>query len=120
MGLFREGLRDRLVRGLQMNMKDEAELGFDVHWVQQNLISVYENNSPRRPIKTGRQSLKWPSELDSLRRGVRWLFKKYRTDNNPHNWELHREAQRRCRKEVTKASKDAWRTFFGSISDLHR
>jgi hypothetical protein len=41
-----------------MDMKNEAGLGLAIHWVQQALISAYENNSPLRPIKTGRQSLK--------------------------------------------------------------
>jgi hypothetical protein len=37
---FQEGLRDRLKRGPEMNMKDEAGLGLAVHWVQQALISA--------------------------------------------------------------------------------
>ena len=119
-GSFRKGLRDRLERGPQMNVKDEAGLGLDIHWVQQALISAYENNCSRRPVKTRRQSLKWTSELDSLRRGVRRLFKKCRTDNNSHSWELCREVQRSYRKEVRKASKDAWRTSCSSINDLPR
>ena len=82
-----------------MNMKDEAGLGPYIHWVQQALIPAYENNCPRRPLKTGRQSLKWTSELESLRRGVRRIFKKCRRDNNSHNWELYREAQRRYRRK---------------------
>jgi hypothetical protein len=57
-----------------MNMKDEAGLGLSIPWVQQALISACEDSCPLRPIKTGRQSLKWTSELESLRRGVRWLF----------------------------------------------
>jgi hypothetical protein len=51
---FREGLDDRLERGPEMNMKDEAGLGLAVHWVQQALISAYEDNCPLRPVKTGR------------------------------------------------------------------
>jgi hypothetical protein len=68
---FRESLSDRLERGPEMNMKDEAGLGLAIHWVQQGLISGYEDNCPLRPVKTGKQSLKWTSELESLRRGVR-------------------------------------------------
>jgi hypothetical protein len=40
--------------GPEMNMEDEAGLGLAVHWVQQALISVYEDNCPLRPVKTGR------------------------------------------------------------------
>jgi len=54
-----------------MNMKDETGLGLAVHWVQQALISAYENNCPLRPVKKGRKSLRWTLELESLRRGVR-------------------------------------------------
>jgi hypothetical protein len=67
-GTFREGLRDRLERGPEMNMRDEAGVGLATHWVQQVLISAYEGNCPLRPVKTGRQSLNWTSELQSLRR----------------------------------------------------
>ena len=41
-----------------MNMKDDAGLGLAIDWVQQALISAYEDNCPLRPIKTGRQSLR--------------------------------------------------------------
>ena len=85
-GSFRDGLRDRLERGPDMNVKHETGLGLAVHWVQQALISSYEENRPLSPVKTGRQYLKWTSELKSLRRGVRWPFNKCRTDNNPHSW----------------------------------
>jgi hypothetical protein len=86
--------------GPEMKMKYEAGLGLAVHWVQQALISAYEDNCPLRSVKTGRQYLRWTSELDSLRRGVRWFFNKCRADNNPPSWELYREAQQRYRKEV--------------------
>jgi hypothetical protein len=99
-GSFREGLKDRQEKSPVMNMKDEAGLVLAVHWVQQALISICEDNRPLRPVKTGRQSLRWTLELESLRRGVRRLFNKCRTDNHPHSWELYREAQRRYRKEV--------------------
>jgi hypothetical protein len=95
-------------------------LGLAIHWVQQALISAYEDNCPLRPVKTRRQSLKWALELESLRRGVRRRFSKCRSDKNPHSWELYREAQRKYRKEVRKASKNAWRTFCSSIIDLPR
>jgi hypothetical protein len=75
-GYFWDGLRDRLVRGPEMNMKDEAGLGLAIHWVQQALISASEDNHPLKPVKTGRQSLKWTMELESPRRGVRCLFNK--------------------------------------------
>jgi hypothetical protein len=103
-----------------MNMKDEAGLGLAVHWVQQALISPYEDNCPLKPVKTGRQSLKWTSELGSVRRGVRRLFNKCQTDKDRHNWEFYRQAQQRYRKEVRKASKDACKTFCSSINDLPR
>ena len=107
---FREGLKDRLERDPQMNMKDEAGLGFASHWVQQALISAYEDNCYLTPVKTGRQSTTWATELESLRRVIR-LFNKCRTDNN-------QQAQRRYRKEVRKATEDAWRTFCSSINEL--
>jgi hypothetical protein len=110
-GSFREGLRVRLERSPEMNMKYNAGLGLAVHWVQQALISGYEGNCPLRPVKTGRQSLKWTSELESLRRKVRGLFNKCQTDKNPHSREHYRFAQRRYSKDVRKAPKDAWRTF---------
>ena len=57
-------------------MKDEAGLGLAIDWVQQALISAYEDNCPLKPVKTDRQSLRWTMELEALRRGVRWLFNK--------------------------------------------
>jgi len=53
-GSFQEGLTDRLERGPKVNMKDEAGLGLAVHWVQQALISAYEDNCPLSYAKTGR------------------------------------------------------------------
>ena len=73
---FKGDLRDPLDRGPEMNMKNEAGLGLSVQWVQQSLISVYEDNCPLRLVKTGRQTLKWAVELESLRRGLRLLFNK--------------------------------------------
>jgi hypothetical protein len=55
-GSFREVLKDRLERGPQMNMKDEAGLGLASHWVQQALLSAYEDNCSLTHIKTGRKS----------------------------------------------------------------
>jgi hypothetical protein len=103
-----------------MDMKSEAGLGLVIHWVQQALVLSYENNCPLRPVKIGRQSLKWTTELESLRRGVRWLFNACRSNKNPHSWNLYREAQRNYRKEVRKASKNAWRAFCSSTDDLPR
>ena len=51
-----------------MDMKSEAVLGLAIHWVQRALISAYKDNCPPRPVKMGRQSLKWMAELESLRR----------------------------------------------------
>ena len=70
-GSFRDGLRYKLERGSKTNMKDEAGLGLVVHWVQQALINTYEDNCPLRPVRKGRKSLRWTSELESLRREVR-------------------------------------------------
>jgi len=50
---FRGDLKDRLERGPEMNMKNEAALGLAIHWVQQALISAYEDNCTLRPVKTG-------------------------------------------------------------------
>ena len=99
-----------------MDTKDEAGLGFASDWVQQALVSAYEDNCPLKPFKTGRQSLWSTTELETLRRGVRWLFNKCRSDKDV--WALYREAQRNYRKEVRKASKTAWRTFCSSINDM--
>jgi len=41
-----------------MSMEDEAGLGLAVHWIQQALITAYEDNCPLRPPKNGRKSLK--------------------------------------------------------------
>jgi hypothetical protein len=95
---FKVDLRDRLERGPEMNMKDEAGLGLAVRWVRQALISAYEDNCTLRPDKTGSQSLKWMAELQSLRRGARQLFNKCRSDKNPRSWALYREAQRNYRR----------------------
>jgi hypothetical protein len=99
-----------------MNMIVEASLGLAIIWVQQALNSAYEDNCPLRPVKTGRYSLKWKSELESLRKGVRWLFNKCWRDKNLELGTLQRSLAEI--QEVRKASKDAWRTFCSSINDL--
>jgi hypothetical protein len=104
-GSFKGDLRDRLVRGPEMDLKNEDGLGLAIHWLQQALISTCEDKCPLRPVKTGRQSLKWTVELESLRREVRRLFSKCRSDKNPHSWDLYREVQRNYRKGVRKALK---------------
>jgi len=101
-----------------MSKEDEAGLGFAVRWIQQALITAYANNCPLRPAKNGRTSLKWTSELESLRREVRRLFNRCRADSKSCSWELYRKAQRRCRKEVRKASKETRRTFCSSVNNL--
>jgi len=119
-GTFREDLRDKLERGLEISMKHKAGLGLAVHWIQQALINAYENNCSLRLAKKGRKSLKWTSELQYLQREVRQLFNMCRANNKPSSWELYREDQRRYRKEVRKASKQTWRTFYSSVNDLPR
>jgi len=52
-GSFRGDLRDKLERGPEMSMKDEAGLGLAVHWIQQALITAYEDNCPPRLLRTG-------------------------------------------------------------------
>ena len=101
-----------------MDMKSEAGLGLAVHWVQQALFLAYKNNCLLKPVKAGRQTLKWTTELESLRKEVRLLFNKCRSRKNLHSWDLFREAQRTYRKEVRKAPKSAWRAFCSSIEDL--
>jgi hypothetical protein len=119
-GSFKEDLRDQLERGPEMDMKSEAGLELAIHWFQQTLVLAYENNCPLRPVKMNGQSLKWTTELESHRRGVRRLFNACRSNKNPHSWDLSREAQRNYRKEVRKASKNAWRVFCSCIDDLPR
>jgi len=51
-------------------MKDEAGLGLGIDWIQQAHVSAYEENCPVKPVKTGRQSLSWTVELETLRSGV--------------------------------------------------
>jgi hypothetical protein len=99
-------------------MKDEAGLRLAIRSAQQALISASEGDWPLKPVRTGKNSLKWTYELECLRREVRRLFSKCRADKTPQSWELSREAQRRYRKEVRRAPKDAWRTFCNSVNGL--
>jgi hypothetical protein len=55
---FWEDLRERLERGPKMNMKNEAGLGLAIQWVQQVLISAYEDNCPLKPVRKGRATLR--------------------------------------------------------------
>jgi hypothetical protein len=119
-GSFKGDLRNRLEGGTEMNVNNEAGVGLAIHRVQQALISACKDNCPLRPVKTGRKSLKWTVELESLRRGVRRFFNKCQSDKNLHSWDLYREAQQNYRKEVRKASKNAWKTFCSSINILPR
>ena len=57
-----------------MYLKIETGLGLEFHRVQQAFVLAYDNNCPLKTITTGRQTLKWTTELKSLRRGVRRLF----------------------------------------------
>jgi hypothetical protein len=69
-GSFRGSLREKLERGPEMSMKDEVGLGLAIHWIQQALISTFEDNCTLRPIRKGRKSLRWTLELELLRREV--------------------------------------------------
>jgi hypothetical protein len=101
-----------------MDMKSEAGLWLAIHWFQQALISAYKDNCPLRPVKMGRQSLKWTTELESFRKRVRRLFNKCLSGKDPHCWDLYRETQQNYWKEVRTASRNSWRTFCSSIDDL--
>ena len=103
-----------------MSMENEVGLGLAVHWVQQDLISVYEDICSLRPVRKGKNSLRWTSELESLRREVRQLFNRCQAGNSLHSWELNREAQQSYKKEVRKVSKEIWRSYCSSIKDLPR
>ena len=80
-GSFREDLRGKLERGPEMSMKDEAGLGLAVQWIQQALVTAYEDNCPPRYVKKGRKTLKWTPRLESLGKEVRRLFNRCRADN---------------------------------------
>jgi hypothetical protein len=99
-------------------MKDEAGLGLAIHWIQQTLVSAFEDNCPLRPMRKGKKCLRWTIELEILRREVRRLFNICRANNDC--CELYRENQRRYRKEVPRASREKWRSFVSSINELPR
>ena len=119
-GSFRGSLGEKLERGPEMNMRDEAGLGLAICWMQQALISAFEDNCPLRPIRKGKKSLRWTQELELLRKEVRRLFNRCRANNDSHSWELYREAQRRYRREVRRASREPWRSFVSSVNNLPR
>jgi len=58
-GSFQGSLREKLERGPEMSMKDEVGLGLAICWIQQALVSAFEDNCPLRPIRKGRKSLRW-------------------------------------------------------------
>ena len=58
-GSFRGSLREKVEGGPKKSMKGEAGLGLAIHWVQQPLVSAFEDNCPLRPIRKGRKSLRW-------------------------------------------------------------
>jgi len=86
------------VRGPELRMEDETGLGLAIQLIQQSLVFAYEENCLLRFIKNGRKSLRWTSEIASLRREVRWLFSTCRANTKSSSWELYREAQRWYRK----------------------
>jgi hypothetical protein len=75
-----------------MNIGNVAGLGLAINWVQHAPITACEDNCPLQPVKPVRNSLRWTARLESLRKGIRRLFNKSRWDQNPHSWELYREA----------------------------
>jgi hypothetical protein len=117
-GSFRGSLEEKLGRGPEMSMKDEAGLGFAIHGIQQALVSAFEDNCPLRPMRKGKKSPRWTRESGLLRREVRRLFNRCRAKND--FWELYTETQRRYRKEVRRASRETWRSFVSSINELPR
>jgi hypothetical protein len=115
---FREDLEGRLEQGPKIDVKDEAGLGLAIAFFQVALITAYEDKCPLKVGRKGKCSLKWTSKLESLRREVRQFFNKGRRSGTPQSWELYKEAQRRYKKEVRKASRDLWRAFCNFINDL--
>jgi hypothetical protein len=71
-----------------------------------------------RQVKLARNSLRWTARLEALRRRVRRLFNRGRSDQTPRSWEPYREAQREYRREVRSASKESWRAFCTFINEL--
>jgi hypothetical protein len=70
-GSFQGSLGEKLGRGPEMSMKDEAGLGLAIYWIQQALVSAFEDSCPLQPITKGKKSLRWTRELELLRREVR-------------------------------------------------
>jgi hypothetical protein len=58
--------------------QDEHGLGLAIRWIQQALISAFEENCPLRPVRKGRKSRRWTVELQLLRREVQRLFNRHR------------------------------------------
>jgi hypothetical protein len=82
---FREELRDLLRRGPMEYIRNEAGLGLSFQCLQNALITAYENNCPMRLVKPARNSLSWTARLEVLRRGVRRLFNRGRSDRTPRS-----------------------------------
>jgi len=83
-------MKSRLERSPEIKVNDEVRLGLAVLFVQQALISAYKNNCPLKPVRTGRHSLKWTPQLESLSRAFRQLFNNCRTDRNSQSWECYK------------------------------
>jgi hypothetical protein len=58
-GSFRGILARGLEEGPEMSMKEEAGLGLAIQWMQEALITAFEDNCPLRPIRKCRKSLRW-------------------------------------------------------------
>jgi hypothetical protein len=115
---FQEEREGRLEQGPRMDFKHEAGLGLIISYVQEALLTAYEDNSPLKIGRKGKCSLWWTSDLESLRREVRQFFNKGHRTGTPQSWELYREAHRRYRKEVRMVSRESWRAFCNSIHYL--
>jgi len=70
---FRGNMCEKLGRGPEMNMRDEADLGPAICWMQQALISAFGDNCPLLSIRKGKKSLRRNRELELLRKEVRRL-----------------------------------------------
>ena len=67
-GSFPGSLCGKLGRGPEMNMRNEAGLGLEICWMQEALISAFEDICPLRPIRKGKKSLRWNRDLELLRK----------------------------------------------------
>jgi hypothetical protein len=101
-----------------MRMPDEADIALATLFTA-GLDFRLEDKYPLRPARKARIILRWTQELESLRREVRRLFNRCRT-NNQLSWDLYREVQWRYKKEIRKTSKETWRTFRNSVKELPR